>query len=100
MEEEEDDRSGDEGHGLWQQVQTLLKVFIGAVPGSIVNFICEDKIAQAVEDDPWEVKNKWHDKEVVPETVPGRHICEWRKSLLLQRQMRLNRDRLPSHVYR
>ena len=45
MEDEEDDRSGDEGHGLWQQVQTLLKVFIGAVPGSIINFVCEDKIA-------------------------------------------------------
>ena len=35
MAEEEDDRSGDEGHGLWQQVQAFLKIFIGAVTGTI-----------------------------------------------------------------
>ena len=52
MEEKEHDRSGDEGHGLWQHVQTFLKVFIGAIPGSILNFVSEDKIAQAIEDDP------------------------------------------------
>ena len=54
--EEEDDRSGDERHRLWQHVQTLLKVFICTVPGAIYNFVCKDKIAQAVKDDPWKVK--------------------------------------------
>ena len=74
MGEEEEDGSGDEGQGLRRQTQTFFKVFIGTVQGSILNFVCKDKIAQAVKDDPWEVKHKWHDKEVVPETVPGRHI--------------------------
>lgn len=71
VEEKKEYGLGDEAERFGQEVHTLLEILVCAVIRAILDFIGEEEVADAVENDPYQVKKERLYEKMIPEKWPS-----------------------------